>query len=643
MPFDYNGRKPFERDRKLEENQLEQFKDRIVSNAFGQVDQRTEATDKLFSDLAKTYIKGNKLLTALSKMDPAQFIPIEEFSDATRASALRLNTEESKKGTIITYSLYQKAVSIILEKKWEIRGTVINMRLPASLTQTDYETTQKLSNSKSNNMLKEFISQNGIISTIIGMLTLSPFQTVIFQALGVEEGAKGIQIAQIPAGLALFLELGIKAERIIDMLKAAKISTPIVEGQLELLSKSEEARRAAFSTIGMNYDDFKKSQEFKDSETIVNYVSEYYTRYGGLDKPNGHLSIDHWIAYLNVAQNQQGIRGSLNTSHIFSPKFGSIKEQYTKEKPEKENIFTEQNRKHSNIFANLAGTINTLNSSSSSMYDEIANSFSYFLTDQQMCCLVQVFGAIGNPDMLLTVASLLRLLASSLGGEIAAIQNAILRLMANLAQDALFEIAANINKLYYKIAHKITKAFTVDFENLPACNGMFTLAWALLQSVNTIFDQFNSLIRELSSIINSMGNGGGLKWEVAADRRHLLGIARILEVLAQRLDMANACEIASPRTSINNQITDTSPEFDQAIFTILGSIPPILPLSKEDKEKYFNTASNKTSDRLKYTYGIVSEQNSETEFGNCYSPDQKDRINKLIKNITTSLGETFNG
>ena len=148
MPFDYNGRKPFERDRKLEENQLEQFKDRIVSNAFGQVDQRTEATDKLFSDLAKTYIKGNKLLTALSKMDPAQFIPIEEFSDATRASALRLNTEESKKGTIITYSLYQKAVSIILEKKWEIRGTVINMRLPASLTQTDYETTQKLSNSK---------------------------------------------------------------------------------------------------------------------------------------------------------------------------------------------------------------------------------------------------------------------------------------------------------------------------------------------------------------------------------------------------------------------------------------------------------------------------------------------------------------
>lgn len=643
MGFDYNGRKPFSRERRLEENQLEQYKDAVISNAFGQVDERAESTDKLFSDLAKTYLKGNKLITALSKMDPAQFIPIEEFADTTRSAAIRISPEESQKGTVITYSLYQRAVSIILEKKWEIRGTVINMKLPASSSQTDYETTQKLSNAKPGNMIKEFISQNGIISTILGMLTLSPFQTVIFQALGVEEGAKGIQIAQIPAGLALFLELGIKAERIIEMLKAAKITTPLVEEQLNVLSKSEEARKSAFSSIGINYDDFKKSQEFKDSENIVAYVSEYYTRYGGLDRPDGHLSIDHWIAYLNVAQNQQTIRGSLNTSHTFSPKFNSIKEQYTKADPERENIFTEQNRKHSNIFAGLAGTINTLNSSSSTMYDDIANSFNYYLTDRQLCCLVQVFGAIGNPDMLLTVASLLRLLASSLAGQLASIQNAILRLLGNLAQDALFELAANINKVYYKIAHRITKAFTVDFDNLPACNGMFTLAWALLQSVNTIFDQFNKLIRELSSIIGSLGNGGEITWEVAADRRHLLGIARILEVLARRLDMANACELATPTRTINNQITDSSPEFDQAIFTILGSIPPIIPLSKEDKEKYFDTASNKTSERLKYTYGIVSEQNSETEFGNCYSPDQKDRINKLIKNITTSLSETFNG
>lgn len=643
MPFDYNGRKPFERPRKLEELELEQYKNVVIPNETAQSSERDNATDGLFSKLAKTYIKGNKLKSALSKMDPAQFIPIEEFADETRAAAERLDTINSKKGSIITYGLYQKAVDTILNKKWEIRGTVLKMQIPASVTQVSYETSQKLSGGGSGDMLKEFVSQNGIIATIIGMLTLSPFQTIIFQALGVEEGAKGIQIAQIPAGIALFLELGIKAERILKMLKGAKVSTPLVEEQIELLSKSEEARKNAFSSIGINYDDFKKSQEFKDSENIVNYVSEYYSRYGGLAAANSHLTIDHWIAYLHVSQNQQTIRGGLNTSHLFSPKFASIKQQFYPEDPPATNIFNEQNKQHSNITASLAGTLNTLSNVSNDMYDDIVAAFSHFLTDRQLCCLVQIFGAIGNPDLLITIAGLLRLLASSLAGQIALIQNLLLRMLGNLAQDALFELAGNINKLYYKVAHKITKAFTVDFENLPACNGMFSLAWALLESVNTIFSQLNSLIRELSSIIGSLGDNSNINWEVSADRRHLLGIARILEVLAIRLDMASTCELEDKPNTSTRQITDSSPEFDQAVFTILGSIPPVIPLTTEEKQKYFNTSTEKTSERLKYKYGIVPEQNTETEFGNCYSPDQKQKIDQLIKNITTAISETFNG
>lgn len=649
MNIDYDGRKDFQRPRKLTDlGNIEHFKDDLDNQAFGVEDEREKVIDEIFTGLAKTYLKGKKLQEGLSKMTPAQFIPIEEACDSTRAAAIRLNKEESKDGSIITYSLYQKAVDIVLAKKWELRGTAINMRLPASVAQTTQETTEKISNNPApESMLKEFISQNGIITTILGMLTISPFQTIIFQALGVEQGAKGIQISQIPAGIALFLELGIKAERIINALKKSNIGTPLVEQQIQELSNSETARAAALQTIGLNYDELKKSKEFIDSEDIINYVNQYYQRYGGLDRKNGHLSIDHWIAYLHVAQNQQTIRGALNTSQEFSPKFASYKQQFDIEpdlQDEPASIFT-NSKKTSKMFIQLASATRSLKESSDSVYDDILSSFVYQLTDRDLCCLVQVFGAIGNPEVMYTIASLLRILATDLSGELVRIQNIITAFLGNLAQDALFEIAKDINKFYYKIADKITKTFTTDFENLTACNGMLTLGWALLHSVRAIFDQVNALIKDISAIIGNFGLGAEGSWQISADRRHLLGIARILEVLAARLDLANTCELKSKNININpnNDLTDTNSNFDQAIFTILGDIPPVLPMKTEDVQKYFPNITNKTSERLKFSYGILPEQNNEKGKGNCYTPDQQDRINKLINSITTSLRENFNG
>lgn len=649
MEIGYNGRPEFTRPRKLTDiGTIEHFKDNLDYEAFGDEDQREQLIDQIFTDLAKTYLKGNKLKEGLSKMDPAQYIPIEEACDSTRAAAIRLNKDESKEGSIITYSLYQKAVDIILAKKWEIRGTAISMKLPASVAQTTQQTTEKISNSpKADSMLKEFVSQNGIITTILGMLTISPFQTIIFQALGVEQGAKGIQISQIPAGIALFLELGIKAERIINALKKSNISTPLVEQQIAELSGSETARAAALKTIGLDYGELKKSKEFIDSEEIIKYVNEYYRRYGGLVGPNSHLSIDHWIAYLNVAQNQQTIRGALNTSSEFSPKFQSYKQQYSPSQDSDENqasIFTER-KKTSKMFIQLASATRSLKENSNDLYDDILSSFIYQLTDRDLCCLVQVFGAIGNPEVMYTIASLLRILATDLSGEIVRIQNIITSFLGNLAQDALFEIAKDINKFYHKIAHKITKTFTTDFENLPACNGMLTLGWALLHSVRAIFDQVNALIKDISTIIGNFGQSVDGSWKVSADRRHLLGIARVLEVLAARLDLANTCELDSKNRSVrpNNDLTDTDSNFDQAIFTILGEIPPVIPMKTEDIQKHFPDISGKQSQRLKFSYGIIPEQNTEKGKGNCYTPDQQERINNLIASLTSALRENLNG
>lgn len=645
MNIERSGKPDFSRPRKLTEiNNLPQFQDVIEKNAFGQIDEREIATDDLYTDLTKTFFKGKAVLEGLSKMDPAQFIPIEEAADSTRAAATRLDKSGSNSGEILTYSLFQKAVSLILDKKWELRGDVIDMKIPASVSQQTSEVSQKLSNVPNpSSLIKEFIAQNGIVTTIIGMLTLSPFQTVIFQALGVEEGAKGVQIAQIPAGIALFLELGIKAERILAILKESKISTPLVEQQVVELSNSDEARAAALGSIGIDYNQYKKSQEFQDGQDIVKYVTDYYQRYGGLDRPNGHLTIDHWIAYLHVAQNQQTIKGALNTSVKFSPKFASFQKQFNPSTSAPENMFTTETKKHSKIFAQLASATRSLKENSDTIYDNIVNSFNYQLRDSDLCCLVEVFGKIGNPELLYTIASILRILATSLSAELLRIQNLISKQLANLAQDALFELVGQINEFYYKILHKITKAFTVNVPGLEHCGGLLTLGWALLHGVETIFNEVKSLIQEISSIIGDFGLGVQGSWKICGDRRELLGMAHLLETLAARLDLANHCASDQSTTNSTTNITNDSKDFDQALFNILGERPPNLAISDKDKQRHFNDLAPATSERLKFSYGINSSQNSEINSSPCSSQENSERIASLVKNLTSSIQESFNG
>tara|TARA_R110002074_G_scaffold402324_1_gene607020 strand:+ start:54064 stop:56013 length:1950 start_codon:yes stop_codon:yes gene_type:complete len=649
MRLEYDGRKPFERERKLTEIQdIEQFKDKLTNDAFG-VDERQEVIDSLFDGLATTYLAGNVVKKGLSEMDPAQFIPIEEFADSVRAAATRLAKENSKDGEIITYSLYQKAIDITLAKKWDLRGEVINMKVPASVEQTSRETTENLSNAKGTaSMVKEFIAANGIITTIIGMLTISPFQTVIFQALGVEKGAQGIQLAQIPAGIALFLELGIKAERILSILNGAKVATPLVEQQIAELSNSSEARAAALDTIGLDYNEFKRGNEFQDAQAIIEYVSQYYGRYGGLDRPNGHLTIDHWIAYMHVAQNQQTVRGALNTSSTFSPKFQAFKKQFGNVTPQNDNIFNSDSdgeKSNTKMFIQLASSTRAIKESSDGLYEDIIATFNFQLTDRDLCCLVQIFGKLGDPDIMRTIASLLRILATSLSGELVRIENLISRFLANLAQDALFEIMANVNEFYYKIAHKITKAFTVDYKNLSACSGMFTLGWALLHSVRTLFDQVNELLKDISGIIGDFGSANSGAWKIGADRRQLLGMARLLEVLSDRLDLANNCATdnrSTPSVDVTS-ISNQDREYDQAIFSILEETPPNLQISEEDRKKFFPNPPTFTSENLKFPFGIGPEQNSETLDPNCSEEAQQQRIDELVRNIQGALDETFNG
>lgn len=646
----YNGRPEFSRPRKLTEDEyLRPLAGTLSDQLVEPENDRLKNVDRLYGRLAKTYLKGKALEEGLSQMGLAQFIPIEEGADSVSAAATRLDNEQSKKGTQVTFGLFQSCVKIVLAKKWELRLDYLNIQVPASREIEKKRTVEKRSNSRSGGgLLESFLSDNGIAATIIGMLTISPFQTIIFQGLTVESAAKGIQLAQIPAGIALFLELGIGADKIKDLLASTNVSTPVVEETIDRLDSSPEERAAALGDYGIDYSNFKRVQEVADAEAVIQYVTEYYTRFGGLVEPGSTLTIDHWIAYLHTAQNQQTIKSALYGASTFSPKFRSY-EQPDAAEPTLGNGPITSNRGYSNISNELASALQSLNAVTVEAYNDIFQAFTYNLTDNDICCLVQIFGAADiDTEIIRTLADLMRIVAANASGGIANIASFLLSNLFNMAGDSVFDIVGQLNELYFKVIDKLTKAFTINIDNAPSCTALFSLGWSLIEAVNVLFGQLDSFVAELLSGFNFYGETGAGSWEASADRRNLLSLAAILEALSNQIDFINSCESISnvPAGAVPNDIVDPS----EIVFDMIGTEPPTLNIPREKVEKYFPDLQRKQSKLLKFDYGIETLQNSESTQNNtqanvmasCSENLSSEALESMAYQLQSALKDVFN-
>lgn len=634
------------RDRKLHETVLQTeglASDKLDAKPPVQ-DSRDLKMDKLLKKLAATYIKGNKLLKGLGGMEPAQSIPIEDGADSTAAAADRFDADGSLHGKVITYSMFQRAVDTMLGKKWEFRKRYFLGQFPVTPQVQHTSVNETLRGKGPHGLIEEFLDQNGIAGTILAMLTLSPFQGLIFQSLTpVESGSKTAQAIQIPVGIAILIEMGIKAERIYDLLKKSKISYPLVEEQLVRM-KDPAARREALSTVGIDRDQLKTASAYDDAQAIIEYTNLYYNRYGGLLEPGSHLTLDHWLAYLHVAQHQQYIRGALNTADSYSTDFSDIMGTSN----DQSSLGNNQSQfdtpgKKAKLSTQLAGAFYALREKGDKMYDDILDSFMSVITDRDLCCLVQLFGAVQGTDMLKTIATLLRILAVDLSGEFTRLQNLLKSYLSNLFTAAILELVADLDKLMQKVMTKVVKTFTIDLKGADSCVGMLSIGYALVESLKVIYMQIKELIKELLTVIGDYGEGKPGVWTIAADRRHLLGTARILEVLAARLDVANACarDDTDPAQLAASQIEFKDAATFEAVTSILSRPAPTLQLSNQEIEKYFPDRTPKVSSTLGFAYGIEALQNSKTDKSKCRNRFTEDQINELVNKLTQVQEDTL--
>jgi hypothetical protein len=277
------------------------------------------ATTALFTRLGKTYLKGEVLKGGLAAMEPAQTIPISPDADRVSRSADRLDTNGSKRGTVIPFTLYQECVKDLADRQWKVRRVYENVDLPAdyeSASQRAYKEHDQASE-EIDNIIDQFLTGEGIAGAILSALAISPFQNLGFQALGLEQGTKAYFSLQVPLGLAVLIELGVKAKRIHDLLKETNNSTPEVEKLVKELDESPEARKKVLDDAGFKYDNFVKSQKATDSKVVLEYCNSYISTHN----PNSTQTYDHWVAYGNVTARQNLVRGALDSATKYSKDF----------------------------------------------------------------------------------------------------------------------------------------------------------------------------------------------------------------------------------------------------------------------------------------------------------------------------------
>ena len=648
----YNGVPEYNKPRKLSETNNNQYEDSHLSDKKPPaLSERQKEADELYRSIAETYIKGKKLLKGLAGMEPAAFIPIVEDSDAG-ISAARLYADESKNGTIITYSMFQKSVDYTYGQKWQMRKMYMQNVFPTTkLGETELiSKTQRTTTNKG--IIREFIEGNGLAGALIGLLCMTPFMSDFMLALsGEESGAKSVFSVKVVAGIALLLELGIKAYKIIELLKllsGAKI--PNLEQTVKDLEDPDK-RKAALETIGIDPNEMLQSIVPNDHKKIIDYVAEYYNRYGGLAEPEGFTTIDHWVAYMHVAQNQLLLRGALNVADSYSTRFEDIRsnENANKSEPFTSSVEVEERSgvrlPKFELSITLASGTRALREKSNDIYDDILNSFMYQISDSDLCCLVSLFGAFKKTDMLRLIAAILRILATDLSFEIANIMNALKLFIANMLTAIIFELISKIDEVMQKILLKLVDVFTVNIEALKHCIGLLSIGWAIMDAVRVFFRIVKDLMRELMTIINDYAKGDDVGWSVAADRRHLFGIARILEVLATRLDLASVCELKREGSGGAPPIRDVEIRDITAgdvIYDIMGKAPPTLNLTNQEIEKYFPNQQSRTSKRLKFNYGIVDMQKSKREEGSaCAEPPSASQLDDMVKQMNDILGRNY--
>lgn len=617
--LDYNGVPIPTRPRRLSELEGQKYIEDKPPIGTKEATERQDAVNNLFNSVAKTFLKGEKLLEAIGNMGPAQWIPIEVEAIDTAEAARRLAGDESVNGTRITFSMFQKSVQALLERRREIAAS---FEAEASIPIHTRTISTKVEKSQGTDWISEFYKGNGVAGSLLGALTVSIFFSDVFASLTVEEPAKGLFSVKVIQGIAVLLAFGVQVESILRVLKGTGSIVPEVQTVLERMANDPSSKDDALRSLGIDPKDLQENQKANDAATIVKYSEDYAAANGGLIDINGIHTMDHWVAYGQVAGSHELMSDALGLSDSYSTDIKNLSNNTDSPLA---------------IGNHLASGLSELAASIDANYNTLANVLLFDLDDRLLCCLVHILGS-QDPTWLKNIARILRILSIDAYGIIAGMYARMKVRLSDVIGAILLHIIEQLNTFYGQVVGRLMADLNIT--GVEECPGLFIIFSALMDFPQKFKDWLNKLLRDLFSHVDGLIQVTPGEWAVTADRKQLLAIAKILDILAARLTKANLCDTTIDPTSNNNVIAIEDTPIDVATRTLLQDPPIAMKMSQEDKDLYFPNTSPVVGPLLGTTYRMGTQQiqgNPSTTSSPCADKIPIERLDAIRSALEQSI------
>ncbi|RMG43030.1 MAG: hypothetical protein D6732_00525 [Methanobacteriota archaeon] len=579
--LDYNGIPDFRRERVLVEPEL-----RTSELPTKSEDKEEEkAVTKLFNDISKTYIRGEKLKEKLKLIFPGQTIPVD--NDLVAAACRRVDAIQTNNGTIIPYSVFTAQVDFIVDQLWQIKRRYEQLDLPPEIREESFSSF--LLPDKGASLLTGFITGSGAAGALLASTILLVFYSPAISALSFEDATKAIFLSDIPFGIAVLLELGVKVKDIIDTLKAKNIDDKNIENLANELASSSERRKKALESGGINTDDLREAMALKDARTIVDYCIHYISGHSD----NSHITYDHWIAYANIAKRQLHVRAYTEMAPMFSRTFRSIISSRDYEDEAPDSPFVNSSDRIQLISDELESAVRYVGTTADEEYQHIVNVFMNNISDRDLCCLVELFGAPSGSlqRMVSLISASLKLLAADV--KVNFTEKLAIDLFAGGINLIGYSIIKQIVKIYDRLIAKLERLFNKFQPYYIECTTVWHLKRAIEEIAFTLKNMLIGLISELAMDLDRMRIAD---WTLVGDRRWALEMAAILDALASGLASAESCadndnpgqDVADPLSLAASSITR---EF-------IANPSPSLDFTTQELKLYFPNLKPSTSTKL---------------------------------------------
>jgi methyl-accepting chemotaxis protein len=587
MGLDYNGIPEFSRKRDL-------FISSIDGNLLSSIieeDTRDKIEDRIFDDLARTYLKGEALKEALGDMDKAGFIPVEARSKVI-SSIQRINPDADNYN-VITFGLFKEACEFLHSRSTSLNEdflgtyTIIDPDLQGETITSVHKNTTKDSG---DDWISDFLLAGSAVAGIMLTGYLSDFFTSNAPKATAPDnevkqwGAQGVIIA-----VALLIELGITYAEMLSKFGDSNTVDLETLNSFAALEHDPVGRAEILNDAGYDYDALRKNQTFDDYNAIKNYSIEYIKR------QKEQYKYHHWISYISVVSSQGIVKHGLAMAPVFSEKWANFSNESESSSSgsvsDSDAFDLAKDKVVSNFNNGLKDYLSSVISSVNKSYDATYVAYNFQIDERALCCMIYFLGPI-DISMLKSIVKILtlsqlrfdidfnQLLSFMIEGTL----TSILNMATSYVSKIISEIHSLIMETFYSLPGNDLEAI------LKICIGMEWLLKIIDDAFAFLVDMVQDILDNLKLTIQAISGKSELAASFFVENRAIATILSMLNSVIENIDHANAVCLTKVADedlpSINNN--DAA---DAAIHFIAIELPnlfPVMSMNQENSRKYFS-------------------------------------------------------